>query len=118
MIGLICEVFAYRGLETASGRRVFDEMAGMIPFAAVPVGLRLVAIAVFVWWRSGDPNEPDRLLLHPRPAPLAARLLPVRRSFGAGAELVAVDSIDDPLGEVVLRILEDGFHPIQRSERK
>ena len=52
VIGIACELFAFWGLETHAGRRAFDEMAGMIPFAAAPLGLLFVAAAIVIWWRS------------------------------------------------------------------
>lgn len=52
LVGLVCEAFAFRGLETRAGRRAFDEMAGMIPLAAAPVGLLFVIAAIVIWWRS------------------------------------------------------------------
>ena len=45
------EVFAYWGLNTVAGRAAYDEMAGMIPLAAAPVGLCFAAVAVLLWWR-------------------------------------------------------------------
>jgi len=49
---IACEVFSYWGLNTVSGRSVFDEMAGMIPLTAAPVGFCFAAGAVVVWWRN------------------------------------------------------------------
>lgn len=46
-----CEVFAYWGLSTVGGRRVFDEMAGIIPFAAGAVGFLFAFLALFACWR-------------------------------------------------------------------
>ncbi|MEY2563220.1 MAG: hypothetical protein QOH88_1413 [Verrucomicrobiota bacterium] len=48
---VICEGFAYWGLETRAGRAAFDEMAGMIPLAAAPIGLCFAAAALLLWWR-------------------------------------------------------------------
>lgn len=56
LIGLACEAFAFWGLETRAGRRAFDEMAGMIPMAAAPVGLLFVIAAMVIWWRSRGPR--------------------------------------------------------------
>jgi hypothetical protein len=50
-LALACESFAYWGLSTASGRRAFDEMAGMIPVAAGVTGILLAVAASIVWWR-------------------------------------------------------------------
>jgi hypothetical protein len=55
-LALGCEVFAYWGLYTVSGRRAFDEMAGIIPWAAQFVGLFLFLGAAFIWWRSRAPS--------------------------------------------------------------
>lgn len=49
---LACEAFAYWGLKTASGRRAFDEMAGIIPLAVGVLGALFVVAAAFVLWRS------------------------------------------------------------------
>lgn len=51
LAALACEVFAYWGLNTVAGRSAFDEMAGMIPLAAAPVGLCLAGAALLTWWR-------------------------------------------------------------------
>jgi len=47
---LACFGFSYWGLNTVSGRASFDEMAGMIPLAATPVGLLLLLGAAVVLW--------------------------------------------------------------------
>ena len=46
-----CLAFAYWGMETPSGRRAYDEMAGIIPMAVGLVGaiLGVVALAIWVW---------------------------------------------------------------------
>jgi len=46
-----CEAFSYWGLNTVPGRAAFDEMAGIIPLAAAPLGLCLALAALFFWWR-------------------------------------------------------------------
>jgi hypothetical protein len=48
---VICEGFAYWGLKTVAGRAAFDEMAGMIPLVAAPVGLCFAIAALVLWWR-------------------------------------------------------------------
>jgi hypothetical protein len=50
-IAIACEGFAYWGVGTAAGRREFDEMAGIIPLAFVPLGLLFALIAAVLWWR-------------------------------------------------------------------
>ena len=50
-LALVCEGFSYWGLNTVSGRRSFDEMAGMIPLVACPIGALLGVVALVVWWR-------------------------------------------------------------------
>lgn len=52
LAGIACEVFAYWGLSTARGRRAFDEMAGMVPLAAVPTGVVLILLGAVLWWRA------------------------------------------------------------------
>jgi lipopolysaccharide export LptBFGC system permease protein LptF len=47
----ICEAFAYWGMKTVAGRAAFDEMAGIIPLAAAPLGLCLAIAALILWWR-------------------------------------------------------------------
>ena len=51
-LALVCFAFAYWGLETPEGRRAYDEMAGIIPFAAGVAALVLVVLAAAIWlWR-------------------------------------------------------------------
>lgn len=50
ILGLAGVLFAYWGLETVSGRKAFDEMAGMIPVGAGVVGAILLIAAAIVWW--------------------------------------------------------------------
>lgn len=50
-IAIACELFAYWGLSTVAGRREFDEMAGIIPFAFVPLGFLCALTAALLWWR-------------------------------------------------------------------
>lgn len=50
-----CFGFSYWGLNTVSGRGAFDEMAGMIPLAAAPVGILLLLCAAVLWWRRRTP---------------------------------------------------------------
>jgi lipopolysaccharide export LptBFGC system permease protein LptF len=52
---LACFGFSYWGLNTISGRATFDEMAGMIPLAATPVGLLLLLCAAVLLWRRRKP---------------------------------------------------------------
>ena len=51
-------IFAYWGQYTAPGLRAFDEMDGIYPFVAEPLGTLLAAAAVLVGWlgrrRSGS----------------------------------------------------------------
>lgn len=46
--GLACLAFAWWGLETVAGRRSFDEMDGIIPFAAAALGVALLIAALFL----------------------------------------------------------------------
>lgn len=46
-------VFGCWGLGTQGGRHTFDEMAGMIPFAALLLGAALAACAAVLSWRVG-----------------------------------------------------------------
>jgi len=48
---LACLGFSYWGLNTVSGRAAFDEMAGMIPLAATPIGLLFFLFAAVLWLR-------------------------------------------------------------------
>lgn len=51
-LGLALVLFAWWGIETAAGRRRFDEMAGIIPFWAGIAGALLLAAALGAWlWR-------------------------------------------------------------------
>jgi hypothetical protein len=51
-LAIACEAFAYWGLETVAGRQAFDEMAGMIPFAAAVLGALFCLVSAWAWWRS------------------------------------------------------------------
>ena len=52
VVSLACIAFGYWGLETAGGRRAFDEMAGIIPVGVGALGVVLFTIAAIVWvWR-------------------------------------------------------------------
>lgn len=44
--------FAYWGLYTVDGGHAFDEMAGMVPFAAGVLGALCGLGAAVIWWRS------------------------------------------------------------------
>jgi hypothetical protein len=57
VLTLACELFAYWGLNTVSGRAAFDEMAGMIPLAVGIVGLPLAILSGWIWWRYGAPSK-------------------------------------------------------------
>ena len=46
--GLALLAFGWWGVQTAAGRRAFDEMAGMIPFGAGALGAVLVLAAIVV----------------------------------------------------------------------
>lgn len=50
-LAISCEAFAYWGLKTVAGRAAFDEMAGIIPLAAAPLGVCFAAVALLLWWR-------------------------------------------------------------------
>jgi heme/copper-type cytochrome/quinol oxidase subunit 2 len=52
VLAISCEALAYWGLQTASGRQAFDEMAGIIPFAAGLAGPVFFAVAAVLWWRA------------------------------------------------------------------
>lgn len=47
-----CEVFAVWGVYTRAGRAAFDEMAGMLPMAAFPLGAVLALAAAGIWYFS------------------------------------------------------------------
>ena len=51
-LAVACEAFACWGLTITSGRRTFDEMAGMIPLAASGAGVLFAFVALVAWWRS------------------------------------------------------------------
>jgi len=52
ILAIACEAFGYWGLNTVAGRHTFDEMAGMVPLAAVVAGVFFAACAPIAWWRS------------------------------------------------------------------
>lgn len=47
-----CEAFAWWGLYTRAGRTAFDEMAGILPMAAFPLGILFALGALAVWYFS------------------------------------------------------------------
>jgi hypothetical protein len=51
-LAIACEAFAYWGMSTVQGQHAFDEMAGIVPFAAAVLGALLVVGAAFALWRS------------------------------------------------------------------
>ncbi len=52
VVGGALAAFGWWGVETASGRRRFDEMAGMIPMGAGALGVLLVLVALVLRWRA------------------------------------------------------------------
>lgn len=51
-VAMGCIAFAYWGLETPSGRRTYDEMAGIIPMAVGLAGAVCFVAAAGIWvWR-------------------------------------------------------------------
>ncbi|MEJ7812765.1 MAG: hypothetical protein WKG32_20290 [Gemmatimonadaceae bacterium] len=59
-LGVALLLFAYWGIETARGRRAFDEMAGMIPLAAGALGALLVVAGVVVYFIGRAGGSPPR----------------------------------------------------------
>ena len=57
LVALVCEAFGYWGLNTVKGRQAYDEMAGIVPFAAQVIGGFLALGAAFLWWRSSRMME-------------------------------------------------------------
>lgn len=51
-LAVACEVFAWWGLYTRAGRTAFDEMAGILPMAAFPLGIVFALAAGGVWYFS------------------------------------------------------------------
>lgn len=51
--------FAFWGQYTRSGAHAFDEMDGLYPFVAGPLGTLLAAIAALTAWLARRPSEPD-----------------------------------------------------------
>jgi hypothetical protein len=53
VIGVLAFAFGWWGYYTVSGRRQFDEMAGIIPLAALALGglLFVIGLALFLWRR-------------------------------------------------------------------
>jgi len=50
ILAVACEAFGYWGLNTLEGQHAYDEMAGIVPFAAVAVGWIFAVIAVVLLW--------------------------------------------------------------------
>jgi lipopolysaccharide export LptBFGC system permease protein LptF len=53
---LACFGFSYWGLNTVSGHAAFDEMAGMIPLAATPIGVLILLCAAVLWLKHHRPS--------------------------------------------------------------
>jgi hypothetical protein len=53
--GILLAGFGWWGVNTRGGRRMFDEMAGMIPAASFGLGVLLIVagIVLGLWRRSG-----------------------------------------------------------------
>lgn len=49
-LGLLCGGFSYWGLNSAAGRAQFDEMAGILPLAAMPASFFFLLLAILFWW--------------------------------------------------------------------
>ncbi len=60
LAALACAGFSWWGLNTLSGRAAFDEMAGIIPLAAAPLGLLLAMVAIFICWRAARSRRQGR----------------------------------------------------------
>lgn len=60
-LGAALLAFGYWGLETAAGRRAYDEMDGMIPFGAGVLGAVLLVLAAVIvaiyYWRITSATE-------------------------------------------------------------
>lgn len=52
-----CFGFGYWGLHTVAGRAAFDEMAGMIPLVALPLGVLLLVGAAVLAFRRRSLHE-------------------------------------------------------------
>ena len=51
LLALACAAFSIWGLHTVAGRREFDEMAGILPFAAGVAAPVFALAALVAWWR-------------------------------------------------------------------
>ena len=53
ILGVLAVAFGWWGVYTAAGRRQFDEMAGILPLAALALGALLIVIglALLLWRR-------------------------------------------------------------------
>jgi hypothetical protein len=52
ILGVLAVAFGWWGVYTAAGRRQFDEMAGIIPLAALALGGLLIVIGLaLLFWR-------------------------------------------------------------------
>ena len=53
VLGLVCVAFGWWGVKTRAGSRMFEEMAGMIPFFVGVFGAVLVVVGagLYVWQR-------------------------------------------------------------------
>lgn len=49
-VAIVCFAFGVWGVTSESGKRRFDEMAGMVPLAAVGAGFVLLLSAAVIWW--------------------------------------------------------------------
>ncbi|MGF0538015.1 hypothetical protein ACQQ2Q_08480 [Agrobacterium sp. ES01] len=57
VLGLFGLLFCWWGLETSTGRRQFDEMAGMIPLFAGAIAVPLLLLAALLFYLSARRRE-------------------------------------------------------------
>jgi hypothetical protein len=51
LLGFVAIVFGWWGANTVSGRNRFDEMAGIVPMAALVLGTVVFAVGLFMFVR-------------------------------------------------------------------
>ena len=57
ILAVLLAGFAWWGMNSAGGRGAFDEMAGILPIAAVPASFLPILPAILCWWLADRRKE-------------------------------------------------------------
>lgn len=94
--------FAAWGLWTAAGRRCFDEMAGIIPLAALVLAIVAAFAAIAVWWFGGRASG------HAQSG--SPRRLATAERHAANGAPAATRGIDGDAHETIRELVWSGHH--------